>query len=144
MAKQDGIQYDVEGVKEITEMLDELGYKIKSQVIRSFNRKALTTQIVKPLRAALPYSSVKREIKVQNTRYNNNTAVVAGPTSKVFYVRFLEKGTKQRKGPRGAIMPRPIIEPFVDGQVKSVIKFTSKEYGNEVERIMKKKLRRKI
>jgi len=140
MAQVTGIK--LEGVKEYTEILNGLPERVRDQVLRSFNRKAATQEVLKPLRAALPYSSqTKKEIKVAANRANK-TAVVAGPTSSVYYVRFVEKGTKERKGPRGRIRARNRIEPFVDSRINNVISFTSREYGNEINKFLEKKIKR--
>ena len=112
-------QFKVEGLKEVYDILNQLPLKVSESVLRSFNRKALTVNIVRPLKSVLNYSSeTKKNIKVQADKLNK-TAVVAGPTSSVFWVRFVDKGTKQRKTSagwnRGRIRARNRIEPFVDG-----------------------------
>ena len=146
MAAIKGINIKLEGVKEFTSILTQLPQKVSDSVLRSFNRKAATQYVVKPLRAVLPYSNItKKNIKTQASKLSKN-AIVAGPTTDAWYVRYAEYGTVERKTKKGASRgkntKRRRIEPFVDSQVSSIIKFTSDEYGNEINKFIEKKAKR--
>lgn len=141
-----GITYKLEGVKEITEILNGLPHKVRDQVLRSFNRKAASKKVIRPLRQVLPYSKkTKMGFKVQSVR-DDKTAIVAGPTSDVFWVRFVEGGTVARYTKsgayRGQLNPGRRVEPFVNSQVPSIIDFVNKEYGEEINKFVLKKIKR--
>lgn len=134
------------GTKEYTNILKTLPTKVSDSILRSFNRQAANKNVVKPLKSSLPYSeNIKKNIKVQASN-KNKTAVVAGPTSEVFYVRFLDQGTKNRTtksgANRGQIIGKFALEPAIDGRVNSIIKYTNKEYGKEINKFLKRKIKR--
>ena len=129
------------GAENYRDILDTLNAKVAGQILRSANRQVLSKNIVKQLRGVLPYSrNTTKDIRVLSTK-KNKTAVAVGPTTAVYWLRFVEKGTKVRKG-RGKISPRRIIEPFVDSKIDKVIDFTNKEYGKIISTIIKKKLKK--
>lgn len=138
----------IDGLKELMDALKSLKPKFQHQVLKSFFRETATKQVVKPLRAHLPYSKdTLKNIKVYTSRRDRNkTAVFAGLSYSRFWIRFHEKGTKPRytkKGAfRGQLMAKPKIEPFVDSRTDDVVKYINKEMGNSVEKILSKKLKR--
>ena len=133
--------FKLEGAKEYSDILNSLGYKVKGQILKSANRSVLSKNITKQLRSSLPYSQqTTKEIRVGAER-GSPTAVLVGPTTKSYWLRFVERGTKERIG-RGKITASPKIEPYVDSRVNKVIDFTNKEYGKIIEGIIKKKIKR--
>ena len=133
--------YAFNGLSEVEEALKTLPAKMQASLLKSFNRKASTKFVVKPLRMALNYSSrTKKAIKIASVR-DDKTAVYAGPTSDAFYLRFLEKGTKERKG-RGKITGKHKIERVADRGVNPIIKYTNKEFGEVINEFLLKKLKR--
>ena len=141
-------KYHIDGIKEVMDALDDLKPKLKDQVLRSFLRKTASKEVVKPLRSHLPYSKkTTKHIRVGISRRDRNkTSVYAGPTSDRFWIRFTEKGTKQRYTKKGAykgqLKAKNRIEPFVNSRIDGVVKYFNKEMGNEVERILAKKIKR--
>lgn len=140
--------FEINGLNELKRALNDLKPKFKNQVLRSFFRQVATKQVVKPLRSHLPYSKdVLKKIKVSTSRSDTDkTSVYAGLTYDKFWIRFLEKGTKPRYNKKGAyrgqIIARPRIEPYVDSRIDDIIKYTNKEMGKSVEKILAKKLKR--
>ena len=94
----------IEGLSEVMDALKDIKVKVKVQLIKSFLRKAMMKEIIKPLRADLPYSrNIIKNIKIFTSRRDSNkTAIYGGPSSDVYWIRFMEKGTKQRYTKKGA------------------------------------------
>ena len=142
----DNITYNLDGADEILDALSALDPKIIMQIIKSVERKALMENIVKPVRAAIPYSTrTKKGIGIANDK-QDKTALLAGPLNTVFYLRFVEKGTKERTtargASRGAITARPIVIPTVMGQIDDVVDFFNKDFGEAVDQILQKKIKK--
>lgn len=143
----DKISYSLTGTKDIVEALDSLKPKVLNNIIKSTNRKALNQEIKKKVQAALPYSAkTKKGIKTLGDKEDRATGVWAGATSDVFYLRFLEKGTKVRTtesgANRGRITPNPRIVPTIESNVDNVVNFFNKDAGEEIAKIMQRKLKR--
>jgi len=139
-------QWEVEGLNVVIDALESLPPKLSLNLLRSVNRKALTQEIVKPLRSALPYSAnIKKNIKVAADKLDK-TGVIAAPSTDVFWVRFLEGGTVERftesGAARGYISGRKTIEPFYDSKTDDVIDFARDEYAETIITFMNKKLKR--
>jgi len=145
MQMADSITFELDGVREFNDALKNLDAKMQASLLKAFNRKIATVEYLKPLKASMPYSSrTKKEFKVEGNR-DDKTGVIVGPTKKAFYVRFLDKGTKERQfdgASRGQITARNFIEPFADDRIPKIIKYASTEYGNEMDRLLKAKLKR--
>jgi len=137
------MKYELIGVSEVQSILKELPQALNFSILRSFHRKALSQEIVKPLKSVLPYSSeTVKNIKIGTNRDPNKTAVYAGPTTDAYYLRFVEYGTVERKGGRGRISPRPKIESFTYSKIQSLINYINKEYANEISKTVDKKRKR--
>lgn len=133
------------GVKEIQEILSELPAKTQSEIIKGVLRKIASTEVVKPLRSILPYSpTTKKKIVLKADR--RYPRVFVGPTTDVFWVRFVEGGTQERfsksGASKGAIPENKKIEPFVDSKIPAIINRVNKDFGNIVDEFMKKKIKR--
>ena len=144
---EEGIKYSLDGTKEIIEALDSLDDKEILKLIKSTNRVALNKEVIKPLKAAIPYSSRdKKGIKIVADKEFRKTGLYAGPTTDVFWLRFLERGTKVRTtksgANRGKISARPLIAPVLDNQSEAVIDFFNKDFGDALATVMEKKLKR--
>ena len=149
MAEGISIKLDIAQFNAIDNALKQLPIKVQTQLIRSVNRKVGTREIIKPLRSILPYSSKTTEnIKAQADR-SDKLAINLGPTYDIYFLRFLERGTisrggKKRKNIPGQVRmrPRPIIEPFVDSKINSIINYYNKEMGNDISKFLQNKIRR--
>jgi len=146
MATNDSIKFQLDGADEIINALNALPAKIIVSLLRSVNRTAETQYIVKNLRSSIPYSAnIKRNIKVESDR-NDKTGVIAGPSSDVFWTRFLEKGTKQRKtktgANRGSIIGNHTIEPIIDQNVPNIIDFINNNLGKEISKFLEKRIKK--
>jgi len=144
----DSITYKLEGVDEILDALSALEPKQILNIIKSVERKDLTENIIKPVRAALPYSEQsKKGIRVISDKWlGDKTAMWAGVSSDVFWLRFVEKGTDVRTtkkgGTRGSIKARPLIIPTITGQIDEVIGYFTTDFGDAVETIINRKLKK--
>lgn len=140
------MDYKLEGTDQILKALDALSSKETAKILKAANRKALAQKIVKPVKAALPYSAkTKKGIKiVADKEYKDS--FFAGATSDVFFLRFLEMGTKERIAAdgrsRGQITPRPIIKSTIMRNVDGVIDFFNKDFGQTLVQLMQRKIKR--
>ena len=138
--------FKIEGLQEIIDSLNELPAKLQATIIQGFLRKAGSKYIVSELRTILPYSArTKQEIKVVGDP-RDKLAIYAGVSTKAFPLRFVEYGTVQRKTEkgwnRGAIAGVARVEPIVDRQVEPIIDYVNKEFGNEVEKNLRRRIKR--
>jgi hypothetical protein len=144
----DSITYKLEGVDEILDALSALEPKQVLNIIKSVERKDLSENIIKPVRAALPYSEhSKKGIRIISDKWlGDKTALWAGVSSDVFWLRFVEKGTDVRttkKGSnRGAITARPLVVPTISGQLDKVVEYFTTDFGSAVETIINRKLKK--
>ena len=143
----------LEGTKEVIEALDSLEPKVLNNVIKSVQRKALMEHIVKPLRAAIPYASLKKAAGLESVMGKhigyfagivNRKKIDAKPEGVI--IRFLTGGTKVRttkKGyNRGKVEGDNFVKPVIQGNIKEVIEFFNNDFGTEVEKILQKKLKK--
>ena len=136
------MDFKLEGTKEFIEAMDALSEKELHKIIKTVERKDLTQNIIKPIRAALPYSAkTKKGIKIVADKEFKETGLFAGASTDVFWLRFLEKGTVERKG-RGKITPRPIIAPVIEGNISAVVEFFNKDFGEWLDKTISRKLKR--
>jgi hypothetical protein len=138
--------FEIVGLQELMNAIESLPIKIQASILQSFAKKAGNKFVVNNLRAALPYSvETKEGITTINDR-NDKTAIFSGPTSDIFWIRWVERGTKQRttKGGanRGAITATNRIEPITDSQIEGIIDYYSHELGNEIEKNLKRRIKR--
>jgi len=128
---------NLEGYDEILKLLQELGNdKAINEILKKSNRDIIT-----PLRnemaSSLSYAPwLKKEIRVRAAKVDGQShpnAVMVGPTSDSFLIRFLDKGTVERytKAGRyaGKITGKHEIEPFFDNKAPKIQKDAAKEYG---------------
>lgn len=142
----ESFKYELKGVKEVLDALEALEPKQLLSIIKAVERKALNETIVKPLKAALPYSAqTEKSIRVVQDKYNR-LGFWAGITSDAFWLRFVEKGTDIRTtesgANRGSISARNNAVPTILGQTDDVIKFFNEDFGTEVEKIINRKLKK--
>jgi hypothetical protein len=138
--------YKLEGADEIEKALSDLPTKLSLKLLQSFNRKATKKFVVDPLRACLPYSAeTKKGITVMNDR-TDKTKVFAGIASNKFWVRWAEKGTKQRvtkKGAsRGQIIGKNRAVPIIENSTDPIINYANKELGNEIANFLQKRIKK--
>ena len=143
------ISGSLEGFKEILKVLETLGDDRQvNNLLKKANREA-----VKPVQKAmkgLPFparlltSMAIRATKVDGAKHPN--AVMVGPTTKVFPIRFLDKGTVERYTKEGAyrgmIEGKHVIETFMDAQAKQVQKDVVKKYGEDLVKLTAKDVKR--
>ena len=140
-----GQVFELVGMSEILDALETLSPKTLLNVIKSVQRKALTKNVVKPLRSAYPYSDRSTKfVKIINDK-NDKYSSWAGFSTEGYLVRWLEYGTEDRytkKGwHRGKIDPRPFVVPFLEDQAESVVEFFNEDFGTEIDKILTKKLK---
>jgi len=141
------VQYKLEGADQIIKALDVLDSKELISLIKSAERKALAQEVIKPIKAALPYSAAtKKGIKIVADKEDRLTGLYAGVSSDAFWLRFLEGGTKIRttknRANRGQIAPRPITKPIIINSADGVIDFFNKDFGQTLVTLMQRKIKR--
>ena len=142
----DNIQIQLDGTREILDALDALNPRQIINIIKAIERKALRDNIIKPVKAAVPYSSEsKKSIRiVQDSQ--DRTGFFAGVTSDAFWLRFVEKGTNVRTtkngANRGAIRPQPHAIDTILENVEGVVDVFAKDFGEAVEQELQKRLKK--
>lgn len=142
----DNEKFEIDGLKEVMDILSDLPDRIQNNILKSYLSKTVNRFIVQELKSKLNYSSeTERNIRVTQDR-KNYLAYFGGPTTKSFWLRFTDKGTKVRttkKGAnRGKIIARNQIEPTIMGQVQPIIDNATKDFGEEINRILEKRLKK--
>ena len=154
-----GITYELAGTKEILEVLDKnLDPKTVMGLIKSTNRKALNEKIVKPLRGAIPYSSLKKSVGIVADKEHKPDGYSAGIMNQKrekpsvpppgIILRFMEYGTKVRTtrtgANRGSMPATPRVRSKILGSTNGVIDFFNKDFGQTLVALMQRKLKRII
>lgn len=137
--------FKIEGLKEISDALNDLPTKMQAQIYRALNRKAVKKYVVDNIRNAINYSSrSEKGITVINDR-SDPTAVYGGISSKVYWLRWADLGTASRythKGAfRGSIIAKNQIQPIILGSVDDIIKYMNEEIGTEMQKIIEKRIK---
>jgi hypothetical protein len=140
----DEFTYELEGAAEIEKALNELPLKLSLSLLQSFNRKAVKKYVVDPVKASVPYSAATKKGIIVMTDRMDKTKISGGVSSDKFWVRFAEKGTKQRtKGHnRGAINGRNIIAPMITNSTDDIINYARKELGQEISNFLQKRIKK--
>jgi len=145
----EGISGSLEGYDELLKVLQTLGDERQvNNLLKKANKEA-----VKPVKKALqgtPYPSrltkgmAIRQAKVEGNKHPN--AVVVGPTSNVFPIRFLDKGTVERYTKagayRGKIEGKHVIESLLDQEARKVQKDATIKYGEDLVKLTAKDVKR--
>ena len=142
----DSTKFELEGSDAILDALDALEPRLLLAIIKAAERKSLMENVIRPVRGEIAYSAdSKRAIRIVNDR-QDRTGFFAGVTSDAFWLRFVEKGTKNRttkKGfNRGSISPKPQIIPSILNTPDDVVEFFNKDFGQAVEAILQKRLKK--
>lgn len=133
--------FKLEGANEVVRAMQELPAELQVKFLKGFIRKAGKKFIVDPLKAILPY--FQDTVKVVS---KSNLAIAAGVSSKGYKLRWIEFGTVERKTKkgynRGKMNAKNQIKPFIDSQVEPIVEYSSKEMGNEINKMLERKLKR--
>ena len=126
---------NLEGLKEYLDMLEAIGDdKVLQKILKAANRESLKSAS-KALKS-LPYpKSVKkigiRAAKVDGNRHPN--AMIVGPTSDAFKLRWLDKGTAERYTKTGAYRGKLVgtnkVESLINSEAKKVQDNVVELYG---------------
>jgi hypothetical protein len=138
--------FKIDGLNDIMDLINILPDKVQNQILKSVERKVLQEEVVKPLRSAVPYrAETKKKISVYPDDKDRLT-MWAGPSLKVFWLRFVELGTKVRTtksgANRGAIQATNRIPTAMDSATQGVLDRFSKDFGEEVNRVIEKKIKK--
>lgn len=145
----DSIRGELEGFDEYLKILKTLGDDKKvNDILKKTNREQLKPlqQLMKGLNfdQSLTKNTAIRAAKVDGQR--NPTALMVGPTSDSFPLRFLEKGTVERyqKDGRytGKITGRFLYRTLLDAQGPKLQKDVIQKYGEDLVNITAKDVKR--
>jgi len=139
----------LEGYNEYLKILQTLGDDKKvNDILKKANR-----EVVKPLQRAMkgmpfPQRLTKgisiRASLVDGTKHPN--AVMVGPTSKEYVLRWLDRGTKQRYTKtgsyKGMIQGKNVIESLVDSEASNIQKNAITTYGEALVKMVEKDVKR--
>lgn len=134
------------GLDELEKAMSILPEKTKDAFLKKVNRELANKYIISRLKS-LPYSSnVKKNIKIQTPkRSKDKTAIIAGPTSAVYWLKWVELGTKQREtrsgADRGSIAPQNKIGPVIDSQIQPIINDWAKNVGDMIMNVIDKNIK---
>jgi hypothetical protein len=145
----EGISGSLEGYDELLKVLQSLeDEKEVNKLLKKTNRAA-----IKPIQRGykgLPFTArLTKGIAIRATKVDGNknpNAVVVGPTTDVFPIRFLEGGTVERYTKvgayRGRIVGKHAIEPFLDAAGKKLQKDIPASYGEDLVKLTKRDVKR--
>lgn len=133
-----------ENVDELKAAMDELSKKDYNNLMKEINKQLAQKYIVERIRQGVPYSGdSKKQVRVVAGSKNDRTAVAAGPTSEIFWWRFVEGGTKERTG-RGSISPQNRIGPIIDAQIEPIVGEWQAEVWNMINEVLEKRIKRNV
>ena len=146
--------FKLEGAKEVIEALKQLPIDVQSKFIKGFLRKVGKMFIVDELKRILPKTLRTRKGTVigqsefiqSNNTSKNELRVIAGLMNSGYKLKWLDLGTKVRttkKGAnRGQIVGKNQIQPLIEKQIEPIIKYFDDEFSNEINKSIKRKLKR--
>jgi hypothetical protein len=134
------------GTREIADALDGMDKKLSMSLLRSFNRKAIQRNALPGFIDAAHSRRGRESIKiVPSPRDKNKTSLMVGPTSKAFFERFLEGGTKKRttkKGwNRGSIRANRTYIQAAENSIDPIIDYSNNNLGEEIKKYLEKRLK---
>jgi|SRR5579859_6771431 len=154
-----GVKFDIEGIKELNELLTQLPTKVTKNITKGVNFKAAGLAI-KVMEEAAPTgsASVKAKEKIKNNilaKSSEGDSVLVGLSRKVFFGTFLSSGTKDRvtkingfyKKPKstGKIIGTDWIPKAHQQAFPQIIDYLNKNYlqliEDSIQRVMKKLLK---
>jgi len=132
------------GLNEVTDALKELDAKMQAGILRSVAKKALKEKALGPIQGASISKRASKDIVIVNEK-GSKTSVLIGPSRKYFWELWLQKGTVDRKTKkgwnRGSIKPNFKLDSAVDSTVQPIVDYYNESLGNEVKKILERKLR---
>jgi HK97 gp10 family phage protein len=142
---------EIIGAKELIKALEELPNQLGVQLLRDTNRSGARF-IRDELKGVVPSQKARNKIQIKNDP-DDKTAVQVGLTTDAYYVRFLEKGTIERKtkgkGPkqfkaaaRGRITPRPFFDQMLERSSQSTVDFIFEKLGRTIESFLKRNIKK--
>lgn len=149
------VTYKIEGMEEVIDAISALNSKETINIIRAVERRALNINITKPVRAAIPYAAYKKTIgviadKKDKLGYFSGLIIkkreVENEPPIGVIMQWLDQGTDvrtTRKGAnRGQLTRKNIIMPIIDSKASDIVDFFNQNFGEEVNRIMEKKIKK--
>ena len=132
--------FEIKGLKEVDDALKTLDASLRAEVLKRANRDILN-RLVKPQLNQLPYN--RKRVSTVGARLDK-TAVMLGISSKNYWLRFLDGGTKQRQTKegwnRGIVTGNNRISNIIENSAEGVIEEVRENYSD----IITKHLNRKI
>ena len=133
--------YKIDGLSELVDALKNLPNDLQNKILKSFLVKTGKKFIADELKTSLSYSErTKQMIRVVNDPLDRN-AIYVGATRKIFWYRFADLGTKERKG-RGKITPKNQFRSVIESQIEPIIDYTSDELGNEIVKNLGRRIKK--
>lgn len=137
----------LEGTDQVLDALSTLQSDELDKLITSSIRKALNDKVVKPLRTAIPYSARdKKAVKTMKDREFKKNSIFGGVSTDAYWLRFIDKGTKERTtksgANRGQITGNHKISNFIKNQSSAIPEYFNNDFGPEIEKMMSRKLKR--
>jgi HK97 gp10 family phage protein len=143
----DGLQFDIEGLEQITKLLNDLPKEISEKIAYDINRAAARTA-AEEIRKSVPVgdndkpSDEKIENNVVIAKGKIKGSVVVGFSPKAWYVKLVEKGSKVRQTSegqnRGAIERRPFVQQAHERSFPAIINYLNQNYSKLVDKALKR------
>ena len=133
--------FKIQGLEEVQRALKSLPAALQADILKRANRDILN-RLVKPKFKHLPHR--RKKFSVVSVRMDK-TAVMIGPSSENYWLRFLDKGTEMRytrKGyARGMIRGHNMITRVMEESPDLVIEEVSQNYGQIIEKHLNRKIK---
>jgi HK97 gp10 family phage protein len=140
----DGFKMEIQGAKEIADILEKLPLKTEASILKSVNREAAKI-VLEELRSNAPTSEIRQNLVIRSDR-EDLTGILVRPSRKIFYTRFMEYGTDVRVtesgASRGQIKPTPFIRKSINNSIGKAVKYVTENYGSLIQKHLEKAIKR--
>jgi len=131
----------INGLNNIVSMLKGLPAHLEQEILQKYLKSTSIKHGTEPIKAGITCSAIgKTNIKVSRDRLLY-LALVSGPTTKAFWLRFADKGTKERVtasgANRGKIVGKFKIPSIIQGQVQPIIDESGAAIGEEIDKFLR-------
>jgi len=138
----DNHSFELKGLDNIVSMLRDLPAHLEQEILQKYLKSTSIKHGTEPIKSGLNCSTAgKMNIKVSKDRLQY-LALVSGPTTKAFWLRFADSGTKERVtangANRGKIVGKFKIPSIIQGQVQPIIDESGAAIGQEIDKFLNK------
>lgn len=141
---------NLEGFDEILAVLRDLGDEKEMQKWLKESNRVILTDVKADMKSSLPFpKSLLKKIGVQQAAVDGNrhpNAMIVGPNTDVYPIRFLNTGTVERYNKKGKYLGKIIgknaFSPYFDQKVPKIQEEAAKLYGEALVKVGEKKVKK--